>query len=86
MYGRAPAEADLQRFLRSTPPTVHQMILKLEEKGLISRVPGEARSVKLLVGREEIPRLNRPEARGVTESFAAGGGTRTAPTGYGSFP
>ncbi len=61
MYGRAPAEADLQRFFRSTPPTVHQMILKLEEKGLISRVPGEARSIKLLIGREEIPRLNRPE-------------------------
>jgi hypothetical protein len=33
MCGRAPAEADLQRFFRSTPPTVHQMILKLEGKG-----------------------------------------------------
>lgn len=64
MYGRAPAEADLQRFFRSTPPTVHQMILKLEEKGLISRVPGEARSIKLLVDRQEIPRLNRPEGNG----------------------
>ena len=61
MYGRAPAEADLQRFFRTTPPTVDQMILKLEEKGLIRRVPGEARSIKLLVGREEIPRQNRPE-------------------------
>ena len=60
MYGRAPAEIDLQRFFQTTPPTVHQMILKLEEKGLISRVPGEARSIKLLVGREEIPRLKRP--------------------------
>jgi hypothetical protein len=26
MYGRAPAEADLQRFSRSTPPAVHHMI------------------------------------------------------------
>ena len=60
MYGRPPAETDLQRFFRTTPPTVHQMILKLEEKGLISRVPGEARSIKLLVGREEIPRLKQP--------------------------
>jgi SOS-response transcriptional repressor LexA len=61
MNGRAPAEADLQRFFRSTPPTVHQMILKLEEKGLISRVPGMARSIELLVDREDIPRLKRPE-------------------------
>ena len=64
MHGRAPAEADLQRFFRTTPPTVHQMILKLEEKGLISRVPGEARSIKLLVAPDEIPRLKRPEGNG----------------------
>jgi repressor LexA len=37
------------------------MILKLEEKGFISRVPGQARSIKLLVDPDEIPRLNRPE-------------------------
>jgi DNA-binding MarR family transcriptional regulator len=40
-----------------TPPTIHQMILKLEEKGLISRIPGQARSIKLLVPREDIPPL-----------------------------
>ncbi len=28
---RRPAEADMQRFFRTTPPTVHQMILKLEQ-------------------------------------------------------
>jgi repressor LexA len=61
MYGRAPAEADLQRFFQTTPPTVHAMILNLEEKGLIGRVPGEARSIKLLISREEIPPLKRPE-------------------------
>jgi len=47
--GRPPAEADLQRFFRVTPPIIHQMILKLEEKRLISRKPAEARSVRLLV-------------------------------------
>jgi repressor LexA len=61
MHRRAPAEADLQRFFRTTPPTIHQMILKLEEKGFISRVPGQARSIKLLVDPDDIPRLNRPE-------------------------
>jgi len=60
MSGRPPAEADLERFFRTSPPTIHQMILKLEEKGFISRVPGQARSIRLLIDPEEIPRLNRP--------------------------
>ena len=38
--GRPPAEADMIRFFRLTPPSVHQMILKLEQLGLISRQPG----------------------------------------------
>ena len=60
MHGVAPAEADLQRFFRTAPPTVHQMILKLDEKGLISRAPGQARSIKLLIDPDEIPQLKRP--------------------------
>ena len=60
MHGRAPAEADLQRFFRTTPPTIHQMILKLEEKGFISRIPGQPRSIKLLIDADQIPRLKRP--------------------------
>ncbi len=59
LHGRAPAEADLERFFKTTPPTIHQMILRLEEKGLISRTPGEARSIMLLVDPEAIPRLKR---------------------------
>ena len=54
---RAPAEADIQYYFRVTPPTVHQMILKLEEKGFISRVPGQPRSIELLVSEEELPNL-----------------------------
>lgn len=59
MHGKAPAEADLERFFQTTPPTVHRMILKLEEKGLIRRVPGQARSIELLVDPDDIPRLQR---------------------------
>lgn len=59
LHGRAPAEADLERFFKTTPPTIHQMILRLEEKGLISRTPGEARSIRLLVEPDGIPRLKR---------------------------
>ncbi|MBN1225577.1 MAG: MarR family transcriptional regulator [Deltaproteobacteria bacterium] len=58
--GRPPAEADLQRFFLTTPPTIHQMILKLEEKGLISRVPWQARSIRLLIDPDELPILVRP--------------------------
>ena len=36
-----PAETDFRRFFEVTPPTVHQMILELERRGLISRVPNQ---------------------------------------------
>lgn len=52
-----PAEADIQRYFRVTPPTVHQMILKLESAGFISRTPGQARSIQLLLPPEELPVL-----------------------------
>jgi repressor LexA len=59
MHGRAPAEADLERFFRTTPPSIHQMILTLEAKGFISRVPGQPRSIRLLIEPDVIPRLKR---------------------------
>ena len=52
-----PAEADMQRFFRTTPPSVHQMIIRLEELGLISRVPGVARTIKVLIPMEKLPPL-----------------------------
>lgn len=61
MHGRAPAEADLERFFRVTPSTTHQMILKLEDKGFISRKSGVARSINLLIDPEKIPRLMKPK-------------------------
>jgi repressor LexA len=54
---RAPAEADMQRFFEVTPPTVHRMVMELEKRGLISRTPGVARSIKLLVEPAELPEL-----------------------------
>ena len=57
IHGCAPSEADLQSYFRVTPPTVHQMILKLEEKRLISRVPGQPRSIRLLIPPEQLPIL-----------------------------
>jgi len=57
LHGVPPAEHEIQQFLRVSPPTVHQMILTLEKKGLIQRTPGEARSIKVLVPTEQLPRL-----------------------------
>ena len=55
--GRPPAETDMQRYFRTTPPTVHPMILTLERKGLISREPGKARSIRVLLVPAQLPHL-----------------------------
>jgi repressor LexA len=57
IHGRSPAETEMESYFKVTPPTVHQMILKLEENELICRVPGQARSIRLLVHNNEIPPL-----------------------------
>jgi len=54
---RAPAQADMQRYFGVSPPTVHQMVLALERAQLIHRVPGEARSLDVLVDPESLPPL-----------------------------
>ena len=55
--GRPPAEADMQRFFAVTPPSVHQMILELERRGLIRRVPRQPRSIEVIVSPAELPAL-----------------------------
>jgi DNA-binding MarR family transcriptional regulator len=54
---RPPAEADFQQFFQVTPPSVHQMIVELERRGLISRIPGQPRTIKVTVPDDELPRL-----------------------------
>ena len=61
MFGRAPAETELRAFFGTSAPTVHQMILKLEQKGFISRVSGKARSIQLLIDPDSVPRLRVPD-------------------------
>jgi DNA-binding MarR family transcriptional regulator len=57
IFGRSPAEADLQRHFRVSPPSVHQMVLSLERQRLIKRQPGVARSIELLINPEKLPTL-----------------------------
>jgi LexA DNA binding domain-containing protein len=61
-YGKihrcSPSEAEMQEYFRVSPPSVHQMILTLERCGLIERTPMQARSIRLLIPREELPDLD----------------------------
>ncbi|TMA82621.1 MAG: MarR family transcriptional regulator [Deltaproteobacteria bacterium] len=66
LHGVAPAEADMQRFFRVTPPTVHRMVLALERRKLLEHIPGRSRSITLLVSSDEIPKLER---RGTDGAF-----------------
>ena len=54
---RPPAEADMQKDFGVTPPTVHQMVVNLHRAGLIDRIPGQARSIRVLVNPDDLPAL-----------------------------
>ena len=58
--GVPPAEADVRRYFRTTPPTIHSMIKRLDALGLISRVAGRARTIKIHVDPNDLPLLVRP--------------------------
>lgn len=51
--GVPPAEADMQRYFRTSPPAVHEMVKTLERQGFIEREPGKTRSIRLLLSRAE---------------------------------
>lgn len=57
IHRQPPAEADMQRYFQVSPPAVHQLILSLEKLGLIEKIPGQGRSLKLLLPREQLPDL-----------------------------
>ena len=57
LNGVPPAEADMQRYFRVSPPSVHEMVKTLERRGYISREPGMPRTIRLLLPREKLPDL-----------------------------
>ena len=57
LHRRAPGELDMVKFFRVTPPSVHGMIVKLDQQGLITREPGVARSARVAIPPEAIPDL-----------------------------
>jgi hypothetical protein len=63
LHRRGPAELDMVQFFRVTPPSVHGMVVKLEELGLVTREPGVARSIRVAIPAEEIPALEDVEGQ-----------------------
>ena len=61
LHRYSPSESEIAEYFRVSPPSVHQMIVKLEERGLITREPGVPRSVRVTVPRSEIPQLDDDE-------------------------
>jgi repressor LexA len=57
LNGRPPAEADMQRYFEVSPPAVHQMIEKLDQKRLIERKKGRPRTIKNVLDCEKLPDL-----------------------------
>ena len=78
--GYAPSFDELGAHFGTTPPTVNSMIKLLERKGLLSRVPGAARSLRVLVPAEQLPgseygaRAQVAEKRGSEVPSARGAG------------
>ena len=57
LHRRPPAETDIQEYFRVSPPSVHQMVLTLEQAGLIRRQPRTPRSIEVLVDPKLLPEL-----------------------------
>ena len=57
IHGYPPTEADMQRYFKVTPPSVHQMVLTLEKRGLVEKEPGQPRTIRVILPFEELPAL-----------------------------
>ncbi|HTU16947.1 MAG TPA: MarR family winged helix-turn-helix transcriptional regulator [Gemmataceae bacterium] len=57
LHRQGPSELDLRAFFGLTPPSVHAMIVKLHQMGLVSRQRGTPRSVRVTVSKEKLPEL-----------------------------
>ena len=57
LNGQPPAEHEMARYFDVSPPSAHQMVVTLEKRRLIQRIPGQARSIRLLLQREDLPGL-----------------------------
>jgi hypothetical protein len=64
LHGQPPSEGDMLRHLGTSPPSIHQMVVTLEKRGLIERAHGQPRSIRLLLPQERLPKDKSAKARG----------------------
>ena len=57
LHRQPPAEGEMERHFKVSPSAIHDMILLLEQKKLISRVPGVPRSIRVLLPPGQLPPL-----------------------------
>ena len=57
LHRQGPAELDMVRYFGVTPPTVHGMVVKLEQLVLVLRKQGVPRSIHVNIPVEQIPAL-----------------------------
>ncbi len=60
IHREPPAERDIQKFFRVTPPSVHNMVLAPEARGFLERTPGKPRSLRVLLASSDLPPLEEP--------------------------
>lgn len=75
--GVSPSFEDIARHFGTAPPNVNGMIKTLVRRGLLSRTPGAARSLRVLVPAEVLPGsdFGSSARRGRTPAVAAGAGS-----------
>jgi len=61
--GVAPTHANFQQYFNLTAPSVNSMLVRLEKRGFIRRIPHQARGIELIITPDRIPPLERPLRR-----------------------
>jgi SOS-response transcriptional repressor LexA len=62
LHRQPPSEMEMAAYFGVSPPSVHQTIVALENRGLIQRTPGQARSIQVLLSPRELPDLDSGHA------------------------
>ena len=55
--GHSPSQVDMERYFKTSPSAVHQMVLRLEKLGFLSREPDQSRALRLLIEPHQLPYL-----------------------------
>ncbi|TKC89841.1 LexA family protein [Polyangium fumosum] len=63
LHREPPSEAEMAAFFHVSSPVAHRMVIALEQRGLIAREPGKARSIRIIVEPAMGPPREPPEER-----------------------